>query len=75
MSLLLNSQHTLMVVITIIITIIIIIDRKSPEYAQFLSYPHCLYYLDLLQNREFREACKYRQNKVIIFIIVKCQVM
>jgi mediator of RNA polymerase II transcription subunit 31 len=28
---------------------------KQPEYSQYLSYPHCLYFLDLLiESRAFR---------------------
>ncbi|KAJ1985672.1 suppressor of hpr1 [Dimargaris cristalligena] len=29
---------------------------KKPEYAKFIIYPHSLYFLDLLQHAEFREA-------------------
>jgi mediator of RNA polymerase II transcription subunit 31 len=27
---------------------------KRPEYAKFIIYPHCLYFLDLLQEEDFR---------------------
>eukprot|EP01023_Acetabularia_acetabulum_P012103 TRINITY_DN15635_c0_g1_i3.p1 TRINITY_DN15635_c0_g1~~TRINITY_DN15635_c0_g1_i3.p1 ORF type:complete len:135 (-),score=20.62 TRINITY_DN15635_c0_g1_i3:123-527(-) len=29
---------------------------KQPEYVRYLIYPHCLYFLDLLQKEEFQEA-------------------
>eukprot|EP00242_Pyramimonas_sp_CCMP2087_P004117 CAMPEP_0198218166 /NCGR_PEP_ID=MMETSP1445-20131203/67727_1 /TAXON_ID=36898 /ORGANISM="Pyramimonas sp., Strain CCMP2087" /LENGTH=130 /DNA_ID=CAMNT_0043895081 /DNA_START=170 /DNA_END=559 /DNA_ORIENTATION=- len=29
---------------------------KKPEYARFLIYPHCLYFLEMLQNEQFRRA-------------------
>jgi mediator of RNA polymerase II transcription subunit 31 len=29
---------------------------KKPEYAQFITYPSCLLFLDLLQSKEFSEA-------------------
>lgn len=29
---------------------------KQPAYAKYLVYPHCLYFLDLLQDKEFRTA-------------------
>ena len=29
---------------------------KRPEYAEFITYPSCLLFLDLLQSKEFREA-------------------
>ncbi|KXN74873.1 SOH1-domain-containing protein [Conidiobolus coronatus NRRL 28638] len=31
---------------------------KRPEYAKFIIYPHCLYFLDLLQHEEFRQSIK-----------------
>ncbi|RIA81573.1 SOH1-domain-containing protein [Glomus cerebriforme] len=31
---------------------------KRPEYAKFIIYPHSLYFLDLLQNPQFREHLK-----------------
>eukprot|EP01083_Nonionella_stella_P064627 168666_1 len=27
---------------------------KRPEYLQYISHPHCLYFLELLQREEFR---------------------
>lgn len=29
---------------------------KRPEYAKYLVYPHCLFFLDMLQSRDFRKA-------------------
>ncbi|KAJ1926345.1 suppressor of hpr1 [Tieghemiomyces parasiticus] len=29
---------------------------KQPKYAKYIIYPHALYFLDLLQHPEFREA-------------------
>ncbi|KAJ1654524.1 suppressor of hpr1 [Dispira simplex] len=29
---------------------------KQPQYAKYIIYPHALYFLDLLQHAEFREA-------------------
>lgn len=29
---------------------------KKPEYAKYVLYPHCIYFLDLLQNEEFRKV-------------------
>jgi len=29
---------------------------KQPQYIRYISHPHCLYFLDLLQENEFREA-------------------
>ena len=28
---------------------------KEPTYAKFIKYPHCLYMLDLLQQKSFRD--------------------
>ena len=27
---------------------------RKPEYSQYISYPHCLYFLELLQSEAFR---------------------
>eukprot|EP00884_Botryococcus_braunii_P006846 jgi/Botrbrau1/16162/Bobra.0272s0001.2 len=27
---------------------------KQPEYSRFIIYPHCLFFLDLLQSKDFR---------------------
>lgn len=37
---------------------------KRPEYAKFIVYPHCLHFLDLLQDEQFRKAVASTQNKV-----------
>lgn len=29
---------------------------KKPEFAKFLTFPHCLHFLDLLQDPLFRDA-------------------
>ncbi|ELP88448.1 mediator of RNA polymerase II transcription subunit, putative [Entamoeba invadens IP1] len=31
---------------------------KQPNYIQFIQYPACLFYLDKLQNPDFRKACE-----------------
>jgi len=31
---------------------------KEPQYAKFVTFPHCLYILDLLQDKGFRERLK-----------------
>mmetsp|Transcript_53965 Transcript_53965/g.127427 ORF Transcript_53965/g.127427 Transcript_53965/m.127427 type:complete len:121 (-) Transcript_53965:48-410(-) len=31
---------------------------KTPPYAKFIFYPHCLFFLDMLQKKEFRDAVK-----------------
>lgn len=31
---------------------------KQPEYARFIAYPHCLFFLDLLQDEQFRDRLK-----------------
>lgn len=45
---------------------------KKPEYAKFLKYPMCLYFLDLLQSEEFRRkivtapCCKFIDDQAIL---------
>lgn len=39
---------------------------KEPEYAKFIVYPHCLYFLDLLQDKGFRTKLKEPQVTEII---------
>jgi len=45
---------------------------KKPEYAKFLKYPMCLYFLDLLQSEEFRrkivsaQCCKFIDDQSIL---------
>ena len=29
---------------------------KRPEYARFITYPSALFFLDMLQSKEFKEA-------------------
>lgn len=31
---------------------------KRPEYAKFITYPHCLHMLELLQDKDFRALLK-----------------
>jgi mediator of RNA polymerase II transcription subunit 31 len=37
---------------------------QRPEYIKFIMYPHCLYFLELLQNPNFRTAMAHPANKV-----------
>uniref|UniRef100_A0A7N0RG16 Mediator of RNA polymerase II transcription subunit 31 n=1 Tax=Kalanchoe fedtschenkoi TaxID=63787 RepID=A0A7N0RG16_KALFE len=34
-----------------------------PEYVKFIIYPHCLFFLDMLQNANFRNAMMHPANK------------
>ncbi|XP_033141351.1 mediator of RNA polymerase II transcription subunit 31 isoform X1 [Brassica rapa] len=36
---------------------------QRPEYIKFIMYPHCLYFLELLQNPNFRTAMAHPANK------------
>ncbi|KAL5787387.1 hypothetical protein ACOSP7_004336 [Xanthoceras sorbifolium] len=36
---------------------------KQPEYVKFIMYPHCLYFLSLLQNANFRNAMAHPATK------------
>lgn len=36
---------------------------QRPEYIKFIMYPHCLYFLELLQNASFRTAMAHPANK------------
>ncbi|KAJ6764558.1 MEDIATOR OF RNA polymerase II TRANSCRIPTION SUBUNIT 31 [Salix koriyanagi] len=36
---------------------------QRPEYVKFIMYPHCLYFLELLQNVNFRNAMAHPGNK------------
>ncbi|KAJ6339414.1 hypothetical protein OIU77_007392 [Salix suchowensis] len=36
---------------------------QRPEYMKFIMYPHCLYFLELLQNANFRNAMAHPGNK------------
>jgi mediator of RNA polymerase II transcription subunit 31 len=31
---------------------------KQPQYSKFLAYPHCLFFLDRLQDEQFRDECR-----------------
>ncbi|XP_050732705.1 mediator of RNA polymerase II transcription subunit 31-like isoform X3 [Eriocheir sinensis] len=45
---------------------------KEPEYAKFLKYPMCLYFLDLLQYENFRkeivngQCCKFIDDQTVL---------
>ncbi|XP_051121710.1 mediator of RNA polymerase II transcription subunit 31-like [Andrographis paniculata] len=36
---------------------------QRPEYIKFIMYPHCLFFLELLQNPNFRNAMAHPANK------------
>ncbi|KAJ7971147.1 Mediator of RNA polymerase II transcription subunit 31 [Quillaja saponaria] len=36
---------------------------QRPEYTKFIMYPHCLFFLELLQNANFRNAMAHPGNK------------
>ncbi|XP_062164514.1 mediator of RNA polymerase II transcription subunit 31 [Alnus glutinosa] len=36
---------------------------QQPEYVKFIMYPHCLFFLELLQNANFRNAMAHPGNK------------
>ncbi|XP_042503659.1 mediator of RNA polymerase II transcription subunit 31-like [Macadamia integrifolia] len=36
---------------------------QQPEYIKFIMYPHCLYFLELLQNANFRNAMAHPGSK------------
>ncbi|KAJ6808185.1 mediator of RNA polymerase II transcription subunit 31 [Iris pallida] len=36
---------------------------QRPEYIKFIMYPHCLFFLELLQNANFRNAMAHPANK------------
>ncbi|KAG8487915.1 hypothetical protein CXB51_018215 [Gossypium anomalum] len=38
---------------------------QRPEYIKFIMYPHCLYFLELLQNANFRNAMAHPANKEV----------
>ena len=45
---------------------------KDPEYAKYLKYPMCLFFLDLLQYEAFRretvnaQCCKFIDDQAIL---------
>jgi len=38
---------------------------KRPEYAKYVMYPHAFFFLDMLQNSQFRAAMAHPANKEI----------
>ncbi|ONM03923.1 Mediator of RNA polymerase II transcription subunit 31 [Zea mays] len=40
---------------------------QRPEYIKYIMYPHCLFFLELLQNANFRNAMAHPTNKVIFW--------
>ncbi|KAJ0961818.1 hypothetical protein J5N97_029646 [Dioscorea zingiberensis] len=36
---------------------------QRPEYVKYIMYPHCLFFLELLQNANFRNAMAHPGNK------------
>ncbi|XP_042047768.1 mediator of RNA polymerase II transcription subunit 31-like [Salvia splendens] len=36
---------------------------QRPEYLKFIMYPHCLFFLELLENANFRNAMAHPVNK------------
>ncbi|XP_010269824.1 PREDICTED: mediator of RNA polymerase II transcription subunit 31 isoform X2 [Nelumbo nucifera] len=38
---------------------------QRPEYVKFIMYPHCLFFLELLQNSNFRNAMAHPGSKEI----------
>ncbi|XP_022984406.1 mediator of RNA polymerase II transcription subunit 31-like [Cucurbita maxima] len=36
---------------------------QQPEYIKYIMYPHCLFFLELLQNANFRNAMAHPANK------------
>ncbi|XP_009792230.1 mediator of RNA polymerase II transcription subunit 31 [Nicotiana sylvestris] len=38
---------------------------QRPEYIKFIMYPHCLFFLELLQNPTFRNAMAHPANKEV----------
>ncbi|KAJ3681792.1 hypothetical protein LUZ60_014365 [Juncus effusus] len=38
---------------------------QKPEYVKFIMYPHCLYFLELLQNPNFRNAMAHPASKEV----------
>ncbi|CAK9177524.1 unnamed protein product [Ilex paraguariensis] len=36
---------------------------QRPEYIKYIMYPHCLFFLELLQNANFRNAMAHPGNK------------
>ncbi|THU44844.1 hypothetical protein C4D60_Mb02t11640 [Musa balbisiana] len=38
---------------------------QRPEYIKFIMYPHCLFFLELLQNANFRNAMAHPGSKFV----------
>lgn len=38
---------------------------QRPEYIKFIMFPHCLYFLELLQNANFRNAMAHPASKEV----------
>ncbi|KAM0904632.1 hypothetical protein ACQ4PT_017894 [Festuca glaucescens] len=38
---------------------------QRPEYIKYIMYPHCLFFLELLQNANFRNAMAHPANKEV----------
>lgn len=38
---------------------------QQPEYIKFIMYPHCLFFLELLQNANFRNAMAHPGSKEV----------
>ncbi|KAL0923287.1 hypothetical protein M5K25_007338 [Dendrobium thyrsiflorum] len=47
---------------------------QRPEYIKFIMYPHCLFFLELLQNANFRNAMAHPGSKVAFLesVILRC---
>ncbi|XP_078446325.1 SOH1 family protein [Wolffia australiana] len=39
---------------------------QKPEYVKFIMYPHCLFFLELLQNANFRNAMAHPASKELV---------
>ncbi|KAL6196081.1 hypothetical protein ACLB2K_031696 [Fragaria x ananassa] len=40
---------------------------QRPEYTMFIMYPHCLFFLEQLQNANFRKAMAHPANKELAY--------
>ncbi|XP_016565009.2 uncharacterized protein LOC107863556 [Capsicum annuum] len=45
---------------------------QRPEYIKFIMYPHCLFFLELLQNPAFHNAMAHPANKVKSCLMCYC---
>ncbi|KAJ8772383.1 hypothetical protein K2173_027560 [Erythroxylum novogranatense] len=39
---------------------------QRPEYIKYIMYPHCLFFLELLQNANFRNAMAHPNSKELV---------